>query len=123
MYLMNCLNNFRRTPKEQTKPLPECGFILYVKDGICEIRGLHGAMAGELIYVISRDNRLISGMVLQILFTTIIVILFGADSDVDQGCRVVKTDKIMSISLDYRLFGKVLNGLGSPQLASDTLDI
>jgi len=108
---------------EQNQLFPEGGFILYVKDGICEVKGLHGAMAGELVYVINRDRRLIAGMVLQILFTTIIVILFGADSDVDQACKVVKTDKIMSVSLDYRLFGKVLNGLGSPQLASDILEV
>jgi F-type H+-transporting ATPase subunit alpha len=94
----------------------DSGFVVYVKDGICEVTGLGTAMAGELVYVLNRDHLAVAGMVLQILFTTIIIILFGPDSDVDQDCVVVKTDKLVSVSVDLRLFGQVLNGLGHSQL-------
>lgn len=101
----------------------EVGYILYVKDGICEVNGLEDAMAGELVHVINRDYNKVEGMVLQILFKTLIVILFASDSYVDQGCVVVKTDRIMSVTLDYKVFGKVLNGLGDPQVASEALPV
>jgi len=73
-------------------------------------------MAGELVYVFNRRNRLVAGMVLQLLFTTIVVILFGADSDVDQGCPVLKTDGLVTVNLDYRVFGKVIDALGETEL-------
>lgn len=101
----------------------EVGYILYVKDGICEVNGLEDAMAGELVHVINRDYNKVEGMVLQILFKTLIVILFASDYYVDQGCVVVKTDRIMSVTLDYKVFGKVLNGLGDPQVASEALPV
>jgi proton translocating ATP synthase F1 alpha subunit len=88
------------------------GTVISVKDGICVVGGLLAAMAGELVYVINKLNRRVAGMVLQLLFVTTVVILFGADSSVNQGCVVVTTGGLVTVTLDYRLFGKVIDALG-----------
>jgi len=58
------------------------------------------------------ENKML-GMALMLKEKLISVVIFGSDRDVNVGFRVVRSYKLVSISLSLKLFGRVLDGLGN----------
>ena len=67
----------------------ETGTVIWVGDGIATVYGIEHAMYGEIVVF---DNG-VKGMVQDIKRTEIGCILFGKDTGIREGTRVVRTGK------------------------------
>ena len=88
----------------------EVGSVLSVGDGIAIIDGIDHAAYGEIVIFESG----VKGMVQDVREKTIGVILFGSDSDVLQGSRVIRTGKSAGIAVGNQMLGRVVDALGTP---------
>ncbi len=81
-----------------------------VGDGIATIYGIDHAMYGEIVVF---DNG-VKGMVQDIRQNEIGVILFGRDTGIKEGTKVVRTKKKAGIPVGDKFIGRVINALGEP---------
>ena len=88
----------------------ETGEVIYVGDGIATIYGIDHAMYGEIVVF---DNG-VKGMVQDIRQNEIGVILFGRDTGIKEGTKVVRTKKKAGIPVGDEYIGRVINALGEP---------
>jgi F-type H+-transporting ATPase subunit alpha len=88
----------------------DVGTILRVGDGIAQIHGLGGAMAGELIEFPGE----IMGMILNLESASVGAAIFGDDTGIKEGDTVKRTKRIASVPVGDALLGRVLNGIGQP---------
>ena len=88
----------------------ETGTVIWVGDGIATIYGIDHAMYGEIVVF---DNG-VKGMVQDIRQNEIGVILFGRDSGIKEGTKVVRTKKKAGIPVGDAFIGRVINALGEP---------
>ena len=88
----------------------ETGEVIYVGDGIATIYGIDHAMYGEIVVF---DNG-VKGMVQDIRQNEIGVILFGRDTGIKEGTKVVRTKKKAGIPVGQGFIGRVVNALGEP---------
>ena len=88
----------------------ETGEVIYVGDGIATIYGIDHAMYGEIVVF---DNG-VKGMVQDIRENEIGVILFGRDTGIKEGTKVVRTKKKAGIPVGSAFVGRVINALGEP---------
>ena len=88
----------------------ETGEVIYVGDGIATIYGIDHAMYGEIVVF---DNG-VKGMVQDIRQNEIGVILFGRDTGIKEGTKVVRTMKKAGIPVGDEYIGRVINALGEP---------
>ncbi|MCR5791905.1 MAG: F0F1 ATP synthase subunit alpha [Lachnospiraceae bacterium] len=88
----------------------EVGYVNFVGDGIADITGLDHAMYGEIVLF---DNG-IKGMVQDIRRDEIGCILFGKDTDIKEGTRVIRTEKRAGVPVGEGFLGRVVNALGAP---------
>ena len=89
----------------------QVGFVQTVGDGIALINGLHEVEYGEIVLF----DCGIKGMVQDIRSDgTNGVILFGDDSEIYEGSRVVRTGRTAGIPISRRILGRVINPLGQP---------
>ena len=88
----------------------ETGTVIWVGDGIATIYGIDHAMYGEIVIF---DNG-VKGMVQDIRQNEIGVILFGRDTGIKEGTKVVRTKKKAGIPVGQGFIGRVVNALGEP---------
>lgn len=88
----------------------EVGVVKWVGDGIANIDGIDHACYGEIVLF----DCGIKGMVQDIRREEIGVILFGRDTEIREGSRVVRTGKMAGISVGNAFLGRVVDALGAP---------
>ena len=88
----------------------ETGSVIWVGDGIATIYGIDHAMYGEIVVF---DNG-VKGMVQDIKHNEIGVILFGRDTGIKEGTKVVRTKKKAGIPVGEEFVGRIVNALGEP---------
>ena len=88
----------------------QSGVVTSLSDGICRIRGLADAMAGELL---AFDGTL-RGMVMDLGREDIGVVLLGPYGHLQEGDRVRRTGQIMSVPVGEEMIGRVVDALGRP---------
>ncbi|MCM1496908.1 MAG: F0F1 ATP synthase subunit alpha [Clostridium sp.] len=88
----------------------EVGVVKWVGDGIANIDGIDHACYGEIVLF----DCGIKGMVQDIRREEIGVILFGRDTEIREGSRVVRTGKMAGISVGSAFLGRVVDALGAP---------
>ena len=88
----------------------ETGQVIWVGDGIATIYGIDHAMYGEIVIF---DNG-VKGMVQDIRANEIGVILFGRDTGIKEGTKVVRTKKKAGIPVGDAFIGRIVNALGEP---------
>ena len=88
----------------------EEGHVKTVGDGIVFVDGLKSAMYGEIVIFESG----VRGMVQELRPDDIGVILFGDDTEVTEGSRVLRTGKTAGIPVGEGFLGRVVDPLGNP---------
>ena len=88
----------------------ETGTVLYVGDGIATVYGIDHAMYGEIILFDSD----VKGMVQDIRRSEIGCILFGKDTGIREGSKVVRTGKMAGIPVGEAYIGRIVDALGAP---------
>ena len=89
----------------------QVGFVLSSGDGIAVIEGLHEVEYGEIVLF----DCGVKGMVLDIRSDgTNGVVLFGDDSDISEGSRVVRTQRTAGIPISTKILGRIIDPLGKP---------
>ena len=88
----------------------ETGKVISVGDGIATIYGIDHAMYGEIVTFENGEK----GMVQDIRQDTIGCFLFGKDTGIKEGTRVVRTKKKAGIPVGEGFVGRVINALGEP---------
>jgi F-type H+-transporting ATPase subunit alpha len=88
----------------------EVGVVNWVGDGIANIDGIDHAMYGEIVVF---DNG-VKGMVQDIRRDEVACILFGRDTGIKEGTRVMRTGKKAGIPVGEAFLGRVVDPLGAP---------
>ena len=88
----------------------ETGEVIWVGDGIVTVYGIDHAMYGEIV---AFENG-VKGMVQDVRQNEIGVILFGRDTGIKEGTKVVRTKKKAGIPVGDAFVGRVINALGEP---------
>lgn len=88
----------------------EIGVVSRVGDGIAYIDGVDHAMYGEIIIF---ENGL-KGMVQDIRKNEIGCILFGKDTEIEEGSKAVRTGRMAGIPVGDAYVGRVVDALGAP---------
>ena len=88
----------------------EEGHVESVGDGIVFVDGLKSVMYGEIV----RFEAGVRGMVQELRPNDIGVILFGDDTEVTEGSRVLRTGKTAGIPVGDAFLGRVVDPLGNP---------
>ena len=88
----------------------ETGEVIWVGDGIVTVYGIDHAMYGEIV---AFENG-VKGMVQDVRQNEIGIILFGRDTGIKEGTKVVRTKKKAGIPVGDTFVGRVINALGEP---------
>lgn len=88
----------------------ETGTVIRVGDGIATVYGMEQAMYGELV----EFNTGVRGIVQNLEFKTVSVVLLGSDYGIKEGSQVVRTKKKAGIGVSNEMIGRVVDALGSP---------
>ena len=88
----------------------EIGVVTYVADGIVAVDGIDHACYGEIVIF----DCGVKGMVQDIRRDDIGVILFGKETEIFEGSRVVRTGKIAGMPVGAGFLGRIVDALGNP---------
>lgn len=89
----------------------QVGFVRSVGDGIAIIEGLYDVAYGEIVLFDSGFK----GMVQDIRTDgTTGIILFGGESQITEGSRVLRTKRTAGIPISNQILGRMINPLGMP---------
>ena len=88
----------------------EVGIVKFVGDGIANVDGIDHAFYGEIVLF----DCGVKGMVQDIRRDEIGVILFGRDTEIHEGSRVVRTGKMAGVSVGEAYLGRIIDALGNP---------
>lgn len=89
----------------------QVGFVQTVGDGIAIINGLHDVEYGEIVLF----DCGVKGMAQDIRADgTCGIVLFGDDSDIYEGSRVVRTERTAGIPISTHILGRIIDPLGKP---------
>lgn len=89
----------------------QVGFVISVGDGIAIIKGLHEVEYGEIVLF----DCGVKGMVQDIRADgTNGIVLFGDDSEIYEGSRVVRTQRTAGIPISTKILGRIIDPLGNP---------
>ena len=87
------------------------GFVSTVGDGIATINGLHKVRYGDVVLFDSG----VKGMVQDIRSDgTNGIVLFGSDSEIYEGSRVISTNRTAGIPISPKILGRIVDPLGLP---------
>ncbi len=86
------------------------GRVLEVGDGIAQIYGLSGAMAGEMLEF--ENGQL--GQVFNLEDRSIGAVIYGRTEEIKAGESVRATGHLLSVPVDERMIGRVIDPLGRP---------
>lgn len=87
----------------------EIGSVNWVGDGIANVDGIEHAFYGEIVIF----DCGVKGMVQDVRRDEVGVILFGRDTEIREGMRVVRTGKMAGISVGEEYLGRVVDALGN----------
>ena len=87
----------------------ETGSVIWVGDGIATVYGIDHAMYGEIVVF----DTGVKGMVQDIRKTEIGCILFGKDTGIREGSKVVRTGKKAGIPVGDKFVGRIIDALGA----------
>lgn len=87
----------------------EIGVVRWVGDGIVNVDGIDHACYGEIVMF----DCGVKGMVQDIRRDEIGVILFGRDTEIHEGSRVVRTGKMAGIPVGDNFKGRIVDALGA----------
>jgi F-type H+-transporting ATPase subunit alpha len=90
--------------------LEEIGTVLQVGDGIARVYGLNNVQSGELVEFESG----VQAIALNLEEDNVGVVLMGASTNIKEGDKVRRTNKIASIQVGPGMVGRVVNTLGQP---------
>ena len=94
-----------------TKPdIQEYGVVMSIYDGVAKIYGLNNVCVGELVKFESGAE----GMALNLNTDSVDVVLFSTDDQINEGMKVSRTNKNVSIPVGKELLGRVVDALGNP---------
>lgn len=96
----------------------EIGMVSQIGDGIAYIDGVDHAMYGEILIF---ENGL-KGMVQDIREDEIGCILFGEETDIAEGSKVVRTGRMAGIPVGDAFIGRVIDALGAPIDGKGTIE-
>ena len=89
----------------------QVGFVISVGDGIAIIKGLREVEYGEIVLF----DCGVKGMVQDIRADgTNGIVLFGDDSEIYEGSRVVRTQRTAGIPISTKILGRIIDPLGKP---------
>lgn len=89
----------------------QVGFVRTVGDGIAVIEGLHDVRYGEIVLF----DCGIKGMAQDLRSDgTAGIVLFGDDSEISEGARVVRTGRTAGIPISTKILGRMIDPLGKP---------
>ena len=88
----------------------QLGRVLSVSDGICYMDGLADIMYGELVEFNCGEM----GMVLDIEDSRIACVVFGRYEKLQEGEKVRRIGRVMSVPVGEQFLGRVVNAMGSP---------
>lgn len=88
----------------------EVGVVTWVGDGIVNVDGIDHAFYGEIVQFDSG----VKGMVQDVRRDEIGIILFGRDTEIKEGTRVVRTGKMAGIPVGEAFKGRIIDALGAP---------
>jgi F-type H+-transporting ATPase subunit alpha len=103
--LKTSVEDFELEAKEK-----EVGIVNWVGDGICNIDGIDHAFYGEIVIF----DCGVKGMVQDVRRDEIGVILFGRDTEIKEGTKVVRTGKMAGLPVGDGFLGRIVDALGSP---------
>jgi len=134
---MSNINNkiSKKSNKKTTINFFEIGYVHSIADGIARVHGLKNVQAGEMVMfgslldnkldkvdlkslsiddIIVNNNDSIKGMVLNLEYNTVGIVVFGNEQSVKSGMLVVRTNSIVDIGVSDDLLGRVVDSLGEP---------
>ncbi len=88
----------------------EVGIVSWVGDGIANVDGIDHAFYGEIVIF----DCGVKGMVQDVRRDEIGVILFGRDTEIREGSKVVRTGKMAGLPVGNGFLGRIVDALGSP---------
>jgi F-type H+-transporting ATPase subunit alpha len=88
----------------------EVGTVTWVGDGIANIDGIDHAAYGEIVHF----DCGVKGMVQDVRKNEIGCILFGRDTEIREGSRVVRTGKRAGVPVGEGFKGRIVDALGAP---------
>ena len=103
--LKSSIDDFEHEAKDK-----EIGVVNWVGDGIANVDGIDHAFYGEIVVF----DCGVKGMVQDVRRDEIGVILFGRDTDIKEGTRVVRTGKMAGIPVGEAFKGRIIDALGAP---------
>ena len=90
--------------------IEEYGTVVSIYDGVAKIYGLNNVCVGELVKFESGAE----GMALNLNTDSVDVVLFASDDQINEGMKVSRTNKSVSIPVGKELLGRVIDVLGNP---------
>ena len=103
--LKSSIDDFELEAKDK-----EIGAVNWVGDGIANVDGIDHAFYGEIVVF----DCGVKGMVQDVRRDEIGVILFGRDTDIKEGTRVIRTGKMAGIPVGEAFEGRIIDALGAP---------
>ena len=103
--LKSSIDDFELEAKDK-----EIGVVNWVGDGIANVDGIDHAFYGEIVVF----DCGVKGMVQDVRRDEIGVILFGRDTDIKEGTRVIRTGKMAGIPVGEAFEGRIIDSLGAP---------
>src|ERR1700754_1347889 len=88
----------------------EVGTVADAGDGIAHVEGLPSTMANELLEF--EDGTL--GVALNLAARQIGVVVLGESAGIDEGQRVKRTGRVLSVPVGDKFLGRVVDALGTP---------
>ena len=88
----------------------EVGRVLEVGDGIAQVYGLSGVMAGEMVEFANGVN----GLAFNLEENSVGIIILGDYLGINEGEEVRSTGKLLSVPVGDMLLGRVVDPLGNP---------
>ena len=103
--LKSSIDDFELEAKDK-----EIGVVNWVGDCIANVDGIDHAFYGEIVVF----DCGVKGMVQDVRRDEIGVILFGRDTDIKEGTRVIRTGKMAGIPVGEAFEGRIIDALGAP---------
>lgn len=88
----------------------EVGRVLEVGDGIAQVYGLSGVMAGEMV----EFSNGVVGLAFNLEENSVGIIILGDYLEINEGDEVRSTGKLLSVPVGDELLGRVVDPLGNP---------
>lgn len=95
---------------EDTFTMLDNGSVLSIGDGICQVYGLKNIMVGEMVQFLKGG---IKGVALNLSQNSVGIIIFGQDSEINQGDAVARLYEIVSLPVSSSVLGNILDPLGN----------